>query len=91
MRHHRFLPNNIRVKVENAIIEHIVKHLLDSPVRILSLGSGAYLEDLMILLRLAERGIKCIHLAMVEPNPCSKAYPDCLYLEKVPKLRDNFI
>ena len=82
--HHRFLPNNIRVKVENAIIEHIIKHLLDNPVRILSLGSGAYLEDLMILLRLAERGIQCIHIAMVEPNPCSKAYPDFKYfVEKI--------
>ena len=82
--HHRFLPNNIRVKMENAIIEHIIKHLLGNPVRILSLGPGAYLEDLMIILRLAEAGMKSIHIAMVEPNPCSKAYPDFkLFSEKI--------
>ena len=82
--HNRFLPNNVRLKVENSIVQHILKHLMDKPVRILSLGSGAYLQDLMIILRLAEGGIKSIHIAMVDPYPCMKAYPDFKYfVEKI--------
>ena len=82
--HNRFLPNNSRLKVENAIVQHILKHLMDKSVRILSLGTGAYLQDLMIILRLAEGGIKSIHIAMVDPYPCMKAYPDFKYfVEKI--------
>ena len=82
--HHRFIPNNIRVKMETSIIQHILKNLLDRPVKILSLGSGAYLQDLMIILRLAEGGMKSIHISMVEPNPCNKAYPDfTFFLDKI--------
>ena len=82
--HNRFLPNNVRLKVENSIVQHILKHLMDKSVRILSLGTGAYLQDLMIILRLAEGGIKSIHIAMVDPYPCMKAYPDFKYfVEKI--------
>ena len=74
--HHRFKANNIRVKTENVIIQHIIKHLMGQPVRILSLGPGAYLQDLMIILRLAEAGIKSIHITFVEPHPCLKAFQE---------------
>ena len=77
--HHRFLPNNTRVKMENAVIHHVVKYLKEKPVRMMSLGVGAFLQDLMIILKLAEAGIKSIDIAMVEPNPCLKAYPDFKY------------
>ena len=82
--HHRFKPNNIRVKTENVIIQHILKHLMGQPVRILSLGPGAYLQDLMIILRLAEAGIKSIHITFVEPHPCLKAFQEFkTFLEKI--------
>ena len=82
--HDRFTPNNIRVKVENSIIQHILKYLLHEPVRMLSLGPGGYLQDLMIILRLANGGIKSLHVSMVEPYPCNKAYPDFKhFLEKI--------
>ena len=77
--HHRFIPNNIRVKMQNAIIQHIIKHFIDKPVRIMSLGAGAFLQDLMIILKLAEAGINAVDIALVEPNPCLKAYPDFKY------------
>ena len=74
--HHRFLPNNIREKMQNAIIRHIVKHYKDVPVHIMSLGAAGCLQDLMIILKLAEAGLKSIHITMVEPFPCRNAYPD---------------
>ena len=87
--HHRFAPNNIRVKTENVIVQHIIKTCEEKSVRMLSLGPGAYLQDLMIVLRLVEAGIKSLHLTLVEPNPCSTAYQDFkFFLEKLSLVYD---
>ena len=87
--HQRFTPNNIRVKTENVIVHHIIKTCTEKSVRMLSLGPGAYLQDLMIVLRLVEAGIKCIHVTLVEPNPCWTAYQDFkFYLEKMALVYD---
>ena len=82
--HNRFMPNNIRNKMENSIVQHIQENLLQNHVRILSLGAGAYLQDFMIILRLADSGLKSAHITFVDPDPCSKAYNDFkFFLQKI--------
>ena len=84
--HNRFMPNNIRVKMENTIVQHISTNLLQEHVRILSLGAGAYLQDFMIILRLVDAGLRSAHISFVDPDPCSKAYNDFKYfLQKIYK------
>lgn len=66
--HHRFIKDNSRRKLENAIIDRITQFPDSKNITLLSLGSGELLQDLIIVFRLTLLGYKNINLVCVDPE-----------------------
>ena len=67
--HNRILPGNTRTKMEHLIVSHIKKtYLNQKQIRLLSLGAGGCLQDLILVAKLAASGVDSIHITLVEPE-----------------------
>lgn len=79
--HCRFMSDNTRTKMENLIVGHVSSHSMTS-IRMLSLGAGGCLQDLILVIRLALLGLTSIHLEVVDTSFDNDAYFDLVRLLK---------
>lgn len=81
LRHARFEPDNLRTKFEAAFLNNIINRFTNksAKLRILSIGYGGALQDLVIIAQLAHAGYTHIEWYMVETNP--KLFPQVFILD----------
>lgn len=72
--HNRFSKGNSRRKIENSIMEGISNLENKDSITLLSVGSGKFLQDLILLFRLVLKGYKKITITCIEPDLNNEAY-----------------
>jgi len=86
--HNRFKKQNTRSKVETIIVEHIKENFPNQTVNLLSVGSGKFLQDYLLVLKLLKAGVRSINLTMIEPDKDQKAYED--FVNEMVRLQKEF-
>ncbi|MBA2711200.1 MAG: hypothetical protein H0U57_11485 [Tatlockia sp.] len=71
--HNRFLLGNNRRKIENLVMERIANFTTRDNINLLSIGSGKFLQDLIIIFRLSLLGHKKINMVCIETRLEKKA------------------